>query len=75
MAFEDLQSELGLLITRMQNAPADRHELYLVIHQKLNEMKAYGMPLPADLVEFERQLEAEFARDKAAEPDAGPGAA
>ena len=29
MAFEHLQSELGLLITRMQNEPHDRHELYL----------------------------------------------
>jgi hypothetical protein len=48
MAFEALQSELGLLITRMQNEPEDRHELYLVIRQKLNEMKAYGMPLPDD---------------------------
>jgi hypothetical protein len=66
MAFEDLQSELGLLMTRMQNEPQDRHELYLVIRQKLNEIKAYGMPLPEDLVQFERQLEAEFAEDQAA---------
>ena len=68
MAFEALQSELGLLMTRMQNEPEDRHELYLVIRQKLNEMKAYGMPLPDDLVRFERQLEAEFAQDKSGEP-------
>ena len=58
MVFEDLQSELGLLMKRMQNEPKDRHELYLVIRQKLNEMKAYGMPLPDDLVRFEQQLEA-----------------
>jgi hypothetical protein len=63
MAFEALQSEIGLLMTRMQTEPADRHELYLVIRQKLNEMKAYGMPLPEDLVRFEQQLEAEFAKD------------
>ena len=68
MAFEALQSELGLLMTRMQNEPEDRHELYLVIRQKLNEMKAFGMPLPDDLVRFEQQLEAEFAEDKAGEP-------
>ena len=65
MVFEDLQSELGLLMKRMQNEPKDRHELYLVIRQKLNEMKAYGMPLPDDLVRFEQQLEAEFASDAA----------
>ena len=28
--------------------------------QKLNELKAYGMPLPADLVELEHRLEREF---------------
>jgi hypothetical protein len=65
MAFEDLQSELGLLVKRMQNEPHDRHELYLVIRQKLNEIRAYGMPLPDDLVQFEKQLEAEFAEDQA----------
>jgi len=63
MAFEHLQSELGLLMTRMQNEPHDRHELYLVVRQKLNEIKAYGMPLPDDLVQFERRLETEFEQD------------
>jgi hypothetical protein len=27
-------------------------------------MKAFGMPLPADLVQFEHDLEAEFAAEK-----------
>jgi len=60
MAFEDKEAELGLLLTRMQNQPQDEHELYELVRQKLNEMKAYGMPLPEDLVQFERDLEAEF---------------
>jgi hypothetical protein len=64
MAFDDIQAELGLLLTRMQNEPEDRHELYLQIMQKLNELKAYGMPLPQDLVQFEKRLEAEFEADK-----------
>ena len=64
MAFEDIQAELGLLLTRMQNEPADRHELYLLIVQKLNELKAYGMPLPDDLVQLERRLAAEFEADQ-----------
>lgn len=64
MAFDDIQAELGLLLTRMQNEPEDRHELYLQIMQKLNELKAYGMPLPEDLIQFERRLEAEFEADK-----------
>ena len=37
--------------------------LYQLIRQKLNELKAFGMPLPADLVQFERDLEAEFAAE------------
>ena len=63
MAFEDQEAELGLLLTSMQDEPEDRHEIYQLIRQKLNELKAFGMPLPADLVQFERDLEAEFAAD------------
>jgi hypothetical protein len=61
MAFEDKEAELGLLLTRMQNEPQDLHELHELIRQKLNELKAYGMPLPQDLVQREKDLETEFA--------------
>jgi hypothetical protein len=64
MSFEDKKAELGLLLTRMQNEPEDLHEVYELIRQKLNEMKAYGMPLPEDLVRFEHNLETEFAAEK-----------
>jgi hypothetical protein len=64
MAFEDKEAELGLLLTRMQNEPDDLHEVYEQIRLKLNELKAYGMPLPQDLVQFEHDLEAEFAAEK-----------
>jgi hypothetical protein len=64
MAFENVQAEIGILMTRMQTQPEDRHELYLQLMEKLNELKAYGMPLPQDLVELEKGLEAEFAADK-----------
>ena len=60
MAFENVQAELGILMTRMQNEPEDRHELYLQIMEKLNELKAFGMPLPQDLVDLEHALEEEF---------------
>jgi hypothetical protein len=50
----------------MQNEPEDWGELYEQIRVKLNELKAFGMPLPQDLVEFERDLEEEFrARNEA----------
>ena len=63
MNMDDIKAELGILMTRMQNEPEDRHELYLVVMEKLNAMKAYGMPLPEDLVKLEAALEAECAED------------
>jgi hypothetical protein len=65
MAFDDLKAELALLINQMENQPEDRHELYLQVREKLNEMRAFGMPLPQDLVDLEKNLEAEFAAAKA----------
>jgi len=64
MAFEHTEAELGFLLMRMQGQPHDRHEIYELIRQKLNELKAYGMPLPEDLVQFEHDLEAEVAAEK-----------
>jgi len=66
MAFEDVQAELGLLLTQLENErrPEDRHEIYLVVMRKLNELRAYGMPLPKDLVELEQHLEREFEADQ-----------
>jgi len=63
MTFDDIEAELGLLLTRMMNEPQDRHELYFQIRQRLSEMKAYGVSLPEDLVQFEQDLEAEFAAE------------
>ena len=64
MAFEAVKAEIGLLLTRMQNEPEDRHELYLQLMEKLNELRAFGLPLPDDLVRLEAALEAEFAEEK-----------
>lgn len=69
MAFEDLKAELALLIDQMETKPEDRHELYLQIREKLNEMRAFGMPLPEDLLKFEEELEAQFAAEQAAAKD------
>jgi len=65
MAFEDLKAELALLINQMENQPEDRHELYLQVREKLSEMRAFGMPVPEDLVRLEEELEAEFAAAQA----------
>lgn len=65
MTFDEFAAEIGLLLTRMQNEPADRHEVYQTLKERLNEMRAYGMPLPQDLLDMERSLEEEFAEDAA----------
>ncbi|HRY06793.1 MAG TPA: hypothetical protein P5114_06700 [Hyphomicrobiaceae bacterium] len=71
MDIDDVTAELGILMTRMQNEPEDRHEIYLTVMEKLNEMKAFGMPLPEDLVKLEAALEAEFAADMRGGNDKG----
>jgi len=75
MAFEILEAVLGVLLTQLQNeqSPEDRHELYLVIMRKLNELKAYGMPLPQDLVDLETALQQEFAEESKEGDGEGPG--
>lgn len=61
MSFDQLKTDISFLLTSMQNEPEDPHEIYLQIKEKLDELKAFGMPLPQDLVNLERSLEAEFA--------------
>ena len=56
MAFEDLKAELALLINQMENQPEDPRELYLQIREKLNEMRAFGMPVPEDFGVVETAL-------------------
>lgn len=67
MAFENTKAEIDILLQELReqpDAPHDRFELYLTLVQKLNELKAYGMPLPDDLVELERGLDREFAEER-----------
>lgn len=64
MTFDEFTAEIGLLLTRMQNEPEDRHEIALVLRERLNEMRAYGLPLPQDLVELEEALETEFGDEE-----------
>ncbi|MGE0022464.1 MAG: hypothetical protein AB7S70_02405 [Hyphomicrobium sp.] len=60
MAFEDIKAEIGLLLSRMQNAPEDAHELQMLLVEKINELKAYGLPVPEDLQNLEDSLDAEL---------------
>ncbi len=64
MAFDQIKLEISQLLTEMQNQPTDKHEIYLSLVEKLNQLKATGMPLPEDLVKLEHDLEAEFASEQ-----------
>jgi hypothetical protein len=61
---ERLKAEISLLVTQMENQPDDKHEVYLQLREKLNEMRATGMPLPDDLLRLEHALEDEFKAGK-----------
>ena len=60
MAFEQLKAQIGMLLGEMNDQPEDLHELYQQVHQELSQMRATGMDVPADLVELEQRLLAEF---------------
>lgn len=65
MDLQELEAEIGFLLTQMNAQPEDRHELYLKLREKLNEMRAYNMPVPDDLLEMEKHLEQEFSSELA----------
>jgi predicted nucleic acid-binding Zn-ribbon protein len=60
MALEEIKAQISLLLEQMVNQPEDTHEVQEQLRERLNEMRAMGMPLPDDLVELERRLEADF---------------
>ncbi|AZO10468.1 MULTISPECIES: hypothetical protein [unclassified Mesorhizobium] len=57
MALESLKAQISLLLEEMVNQPEDEHEIQEQLREKLMELRAMGLPLPADLVELERQLD------------------
>ena len=71
MAFESIQAEIGLLLTRLTDQPHDRTEVEIMLREKLNELRAYGMPLPQDLVDLETALD-QSLEDDAREPSPTP---
>jgi hypothetical protein len=60
MAFESIKAEIDLLLAAMINQPEDAREIHEQVREKLNELRAVGMPLPADLVALEEKLDADL---------------
>jgi hypothetical protein len=60
MALEELKAQIGFLMQQMVDQPEDAHEVQERLREMLNEFRAMGMPLPDDLVELEKKLDAGF---------------
>lgn len=58
MDLEDVMAGITLLVQQMESEPDDLHEIHFKLREMLNELKATGMPLPADLVALDEQLNA-----------------
>ena len=62
MAFEQLKSEIAMLLIEMENQPENDWELHEALREKLDELRSFGMPLPQDLVDLEEKLDQELAK-------------
>lgn len=67
MELDELEAEFALLLNEMENRIEGRHELYLQLREKMNELRAFGMPVPDDIKTLMEGLEAEFATETARE--------
>ncbi|TPI34755.1 hypothetical protein FJ414_19290 [Mesorhizobium sp. B3-1-6] len=65
MALESLKAQISLLLEEMVNQPGDEHEIQEQLREKLRELRAMGMPLPADLVELEKRLDDDLDAEEA----------
>lgn len=63
MALEELQAQINLLVSQINNQPEDVHEIYELLHQKLNEFRSTGQPLPQDLIDLEQRMLEEFPKE------------
>jgi len=56
MAFEEIRAAIDALIQEIAERPEDRLVLQEQLRTKLAEMRAMGLPVPADLKQFEDDL-------------------
>lgn len=63
----DLLAAINLLVDQMDQKPDDLHEVHFKLRELIGQFRATGMPLPDDLVELDRLLE---ANDESVPPEA-----
>ena len=50
MPFDQLKAEISMLMSEKENVPHDKWEMHEMVLGKLNELRAFGLPLPQDLL-------------------------
>ncbi|MFC1674068.1 hypothetical protein ACFL12_08030 [Pseudomonadota bacterium] len=60
MDIQDLETLATEVLQQFESGEVERHELHEKVRQTLSQMRAFGMPLPDDLVALEQELEREF---------------
>ena len=60
MAFDRLKTEISMLLSEMKNQPQDQWEMHELVLEKLNELRAFGLPLPQDLLELEKKISSDL---------------
>lgn len=63
MEKQDLEVLASELLQSCESGELERHEIYERLRQTLDQMRAFGMPLPDDLVALERELGDEFTAE------------
>lgn len=61
MAFDRLKTEIFMLLSEMENQPHDQWEMHERVLEKLNELRAFGLPLPQDLLDLEKKISNDLA--------------
>jgi hypothetical protein len=61
MAFDQLMTDIQMLLAETESQPRDKWQLHETIREKLQELRSFGLPLPQDLVELEARLDQELA--------------
>ena len=56
MAFDRIKTEISMLLSEMENQPHDQWEMHELLLEKLNELRAFDLPLPQDLLDLEKKI-------------------
>lgn len=56
MAFDRIKTEISMLLSEMENQPHDQWEMHERLLEKLNELRAFDLPLPQDLLDLEKKI-------------------